>query len=467
MAQSNPSRPNLEFDKKQAKALLKALRAGDDSAFTRLRTHHPRFRNASLNDLPKTRLTLADAQLVIARENGAPSWSAYLREVRTLMTDISLFDQAIDAVIHGNAATLKTLLQNHPELVNARSPNGRGKATLLHYVAANGVDDEFQKTPPNAVEIAEMLFSHGGNPNISADFYGGGGGATPLVALVSSAHPHHAGVQKDLVRTFIQHGAKPNGILGDGRPLATALETWYPLAFKALVENGARLDNLVFASAAGRTDLVETMLSADSLAPYTDVFGEVIRDEATIKQIAFVKACLCGQLATVQLLHVHGVPINGQIRHQCTGLHEAAYGGECNVVRWLVDNGADVGLRDTQFNSLPVQWANAAGRRDVFDYLLLISPLTLADCAEFGLTERVRAMLKADATLVNGDDHNGAPLFEAVGGGHIDIVRLLLESGADTRMTNSRGLTVLELATRRGQEAIAELIRKHDSEATS
>ena len=466
MVKSIPPLPNLEFDKKQAKALLKALRSGDDIAFTRLRTHHPRFRDTlSLSDLSHTRITLADAQLVIAREYGVPSWSAYLREVRTMMTEISLFDKAIDAVIHGNATTLKTLLTDHPELANTRSLNGKGKATLLHYVAANGVDDHLQQTPLNVVEIAEILFSAGADPNVTADIYGGGAGSTPLVGLVSSAHPHEAGVQTDLVRVFVRHGAKPNGILGDGRPLATALETWYPQAFKALVESGAQLNNLVFAASAGRNDLVETMLTAESLTPYTNSHGEVIREAETIRQIAFVKACLCGQWATAQLLQAHGVPLNGRISHNRTGLHEAAYSGEHDVVRWLVENGADVGIRDTQFNSLPVHWANVAGRRDVYEYLLPRSPLTLADCAEFGLIERVKAMLDADPTLVNGDDHNGVPLFEAIGGGHIEIVRVLLASGADTTMTNSRGLTALELATRRGHDPITELIRKHESEA--
>ncbi|MEQ8675194.1 MAG: ankyrin repeat domain-containing protein [Aggregatilineales bacterium] len=465
MAKSIPPLPNLEFDKKQAKALLKALRAGDESAFTRFRTHHPRIQDTSLSDLPHTRITLADAQLVIAREYGVSSWSAYLREVRTMMTEISLFDKAIDAVIHGNAATLKTLLTDHPELATARSLNGKGKATLLHYVAANGVEDHLQQTPPNAVEIAEILFTAGADPNATADIYGGGAGSTPLVGLVSSVHPHEAGVQTDLVRVFVRHGAKPNGILGDGRPLATALETWYPLAFKTLVDSGATLDNLVFAASAGRNDLVETMLSAETLTPYTNALGEVIYDNETIRQIAFVKACLCGQLATVQLLQAHGVPLNGRIKHSRTGLHEAAYGGELDVVRWLVDNGADVGIRDSQFNSLPVHWANAAGRRDVYDYLLPRSPLTLADCAEFGLIERVKAILDADPAMVNGDNHNGAPLFEAIGGGHMEIVRVLLDSSADTTLTNSRGMTALELATRRGHERIAELIRKHNLEA--
>jgi hypothetical protein len=61
-------RLDLEQQKKQAKDLCRALRAGDPAAADRVRAHHPRPANA----LAQPRL--ADAQLVIARERGVPSW---------------------------------------------------------------------------------------------------------------------------------------------------------------------------------------------------------------------------------------------------------------------------------------------------------------------------------------------------------------------------------------------------------
>ena len=61
-----PPRPSLEFEHKQAKALLRHLRSGDPDSISRARARHPA--------LDVSTLRLADAQLVIAREYGFTSW---------------------------------------------------------------------------------------------------------------------------------------------------------------------------------------------------------------------------------------------------------------------------------------------------------------------------------------------------------------------------------------------------------
>ena len=66
---SLPAVPSLEQQKKQARELLNAARAGDAEALQRVRSHHPRA--AAVDPLA---LSLADAQLVLAREYGFPSW---------------------------------------------------------------------------------------------------------------------------------------------------------------------------------------------------------------------------------------------------------------------------------------------------------------------------------------------------------------------------------------------------------
>lgn len=57
---------DLDRQRKRAKDLCRALRSGDAAAWARLRTFHPR---AGLSEI-----RLADAQLVVARELGLPSW---------------------------------------------------------------------------------------------------------------------------------------------------------------------------------------------------------------------------------------------------------------------------------------------------------------------------------------------------------------------------------------------------------
>ena len=55
---------------------------------------------------------------------------------------------------------------------HAFQPAG-ARATLLHYVAANGVEGYRQLTPPNAVAIADALLDAGADVDALADMYGG------------------------------------------------------------------------------------------------------------------------------------------------------------------------------------------------------------------------------------------------------------------------------------------------------
>lgn len=67
---TSPFRLNLEQQRKRARELQRALLGGDAAALARFRVHHPRA-----TQLPPGALTrLSEAQLVIARELGLPSW---------------------------------------------------------------------------------------------------------------------------------------------------------------------------------------------------------------------------------------------------------------------------------------------------------------------------------------------------------------------------------------------------------
>jgi hypothetical protein len=80
-AQARPREPSgfepafrldLEQQRKRAKELQRAFTAGDDAAAQRFRRHHPAHWNGG--DTPLRPAKLSDAQLVIAREIGLPSW---------------------------------------------------------------------------------------------------------------------------------------------------------------------------------------------------------------------------------------------------------------------------------------------------------------------------------------------------------------------------------------------------------
>ena len=65
---------NLEQQKKQARELLRAIRAGSADALTRLRDQHLRWVKVS-DTTAQREIALQDAQFVIAREQGFASWT--------------------------------------------------------------------------------------------------------------------------------------------------------------------------------------------------------------------------------------------------------------------------------------------------------------------------------------------------------------------------------------------------------
>src|SRR6202040_803444 len=85
---------------------------------------------------------------------------------------IARFEAAVDAIVSGEVATLEKLLHRDPELIRARSTR-KHHSMLLHYVGANGVEFFRQRTPKNAVQIADMLLKAGAEVEASADKYGG------------------------------------------------------------------------------------------------------------------------------------------------------------------------------------------------------------------------------------------------------------------------------------------------------
>src|SRR5262249_31618138 len=150
---------------------------------------------------------LADAQFIIARSHGFESWARFARHLAGLTqkdSTLARFEAAADAIISGDIKKLKRLLRADPKLIKARSTREH-RATLLHYVSANGVEGYRQKTPANAVEIAEVLLGAGAEVDAEADVYGGG--ATTLGLVATSVHPHVAGVQNPLMQKLLDHGA--------------------------------------------------------------------------------------------------------------------------------------------------------------------------------------------------------------------------------------------------------------------
>jgi hypothetical protein len=159
-------------------------------------------------------LTLEQAQLAIARDHGYSDWAAAQSHAADPVD--SDFEAACDAIQWGDLEALGGLLDERPELARERSPFAH-RSTLLHYVAANGIEAERQiQSPANAVEIMRLLLERGAEADALCEAYGGGRNQTTLCLLVSSCVPAAAGVQAPLVEELSRGGARVNGLDDDG-----------------------------------------------------------------------------------------------------------------------------------------------------------------------------------------------------------------------------------------------------------
>ena len=366
----------LDAYRRQAQELLDAWNAGDPGAIEIFRHDHPRLLDETIPWLPKdlseselrsASFDVRDAELVLARWYDFQDWARleeHVKQVTTPGSPVARFEAAVEAVIDGDIETLRSLLRDHPELVRARStrvtdfdPPVHG-ATLLHYVAANGVEGYRQRTPPNAVAIARLLLEAGAEADALAASYGGE--HTTMSMLVSSAHPATAGLQIALAETLLDFGAAIEGRgAGDWTsPLMTALAFGYHDTAAALVRRGASVNTVAAAAGLGRLDDVQRLLPAAS--PLN-------------RHRALALAAQLGHAEIVRILLDAGEDPNrynpeGNHAH-ATPLHQAAVAGHDAVVRLLVERGARLDIKDRIFKGTPLGWALYGEHPEIAEYL--------------------------------------------------------------------------------------------------
>ncbi|MBL8983323.1 MAG: ankyrin repeat domain-containing protein, partial [Gemmatimonadetes bacterium] len=213
----------LEAYERQAATVLAAFHAKDAATIDAVHHAHPRFLDDTVTWLPRplsreeiatAPFTIDDARLAVARTYSFADWEAlaeHVAAVRNTTSPTHRFEAAVQAVVDGRIDDLAHLLTLDAGLVHARSqrrtchdPSVHG-ATLLHYLVANGVEGVNQRTPRNAVEVAQLLLAAGADPNATAGLYGGR--CSVMSMLVSSSHPNAAGVHVPLVDILVSFGA--------------------------------------------------------------------------------------------------------------------------------------------------------------------------------------------------------------------------------------------------------------------
>ncbi|WP_337172519.1 ankyrin repeat domain-containing protein [Gemmatimonas aurantiaca] len=348
----------------------------------------------AMERLNGTRGALSQAQFVIARAHGFPSWTRLLQHLDASTRErspVSHFEHAADAVVSGDLATLSTLLRADPALVHARSDREHG-STLLHYVSANGVENYRQRTPSNVCDIAATLLDAGADVRATCDVYGGG--ADTLSLAITSAHPRAAGVQLALADLLIARGARVvagmvRACLANGCPEAAVHMGALCLA------RGIPLD-LQELACVERVDLL-----ADRLVERAPSAAE--------SEEALSMAAWYDRRESIATLLDHGVPVDTPNGDGATALHVACYAGQEALVDTLLARGASVHRADATYGTTPLVWALHAwlvdGKTPASAYKAIIGRLLDAGAdvkAEWIDDDRLRADEELWARLASG-----------------------------------------------------------------
>ncbi len=311
-----PVRPDLEQLRHQAKDLLRAIRHGEPAAVAELRSHHPK--PTAPGDVK-----LADAQLVLARSYGLPSWPRLVLACR--MTD-AIWRDDVDAV--------RELVLKHPKLLHEDARGVRGNwGPPMSYAANLGRDRIIATLRGLGAEDLQHAFDRAclqGQLETARQLYAMGARPEPDAIMGPCETLNGAGLG-----FLLDLGAPIGDRDGDPlAPVAIVLETYARnpsgkhRCLELLTEHGVRLpDTPPMAMHRGRIDLLEEHLRHDPrLFERTFSHREIYPPEV---------GCHADES-----LALHGTPVAG-----ATLLHLCVDNDEIEIARWLIERGADVNAR--------------------------------------------------------------------------------------------------------------------------
>src|SRR5215469_2002508 len=431
---TNPEvvRLNLEYYRKQSKALLKSAKAGDAKALHRLRVYSPKLTQD---------LALHDSQLTVAREQGFPSWPrfrAFIVEsnlnfqelvaafIDAATSDFERAEQTLSAhpkiagagfyvaLVLGNHELVDRALAETPSLTNAKS--GPQDCEPLIYTCFSRYANSGSSRAPDLVETARVLLRHGADPNtyfLPEDLPN-----NPLSCLYAATGLNN---NVGLGRVLLEAGANPN----DNESLYHATEHPDLTCMKLLLRYAAKPNGtnaLKHMLDREDTEGLQLLLDAGADPNETNERGET----------ALLWAVWRGRSVGINsTLLDHRADINAKRKDGRTAYALAIVAGRKDVAELLKLRGANTDLTalDEFVNSCSNAGQNEIvappGLEALQEYKHLIPHL-----ASVHNTAAVRALLAAGLPIDARGEHGGTALHWACWKGYADLAKLLIDHHA-------------------------------------
>jgi ankyrin repeat protein len=436
-----PVQPHLDHLRREARDLLRAARAGDATATARI---------LALSD----RLTLAAAQLAVARDYGFASWLKLKLEIQARADDMAkLADEFCQASIRDWTGRAERMLAARPELADynlataivlgdvqkvrnaiaadpelATRPDPRTGWTALHAACASRWHQLDPSRADGLLAVARLLLDAGADPIAHPDAAGRPSQWTPLRCAVSGVS------NPAITQLLLDRGAVPAdsdlylaGFADDHQCLRMLLDR------AAEVRAIARMA-LAAPISANDAEGVRLLLEAgadpgqyhdDNDRPCPAIYTAVQSD------------CTA---EIVELLLVHGAEPALPGPGGRSPLALATSMGRADLAALLRQHGAADDASDADlFLSACLRADRASAERLLASEHDLLSQLTseqqaaaMIRAAETGNAEAMRIMLDAGFPVgVRSGDQRSTALHAAAFAGSADVARLLIERGAD------------------------------------
>jgi ankyrin repeat protein len=291
-------------------------------------------------------------------------------------------------------------------------------------------------------------------------------GFTPLHLAVSQGH-------LELSRMLLENEADPRMHDNNGdTPLHLAASGCHLEIIRILLEYNAEVNSrnedgstpLLIASSKGDLDILRLLLEHEA-----DAF---VHDNSGSTPLHF--AVIGGHVEVVRMLLERKAEVNSRNQDGSTPSHIASSKGKLDILRLLLVHGADAFVHDNSGNS-PLHFAVIGGHLEVARVLLEckadadalrdkgLTPLHQASQSWWrgdpDIVQLVRLFLDNGENVNVHDKRGNTPLHFAAYEGDLEVARTLLEFKAEVDSLNDDGLTPLQLALEGRREGYPDIMR--------